>query len=361
MVTRAHGPGFVVALSAALALTACRPSLAGKPSLVDGPRVLAVKSLPAEAGPNAQVSYEVLYVDVDGPADASKIDWALCSARKPIAAPGSVAQACYARSSSVLTALGAGATVKGTLAKDVCQVFGPTPPVPMPGEPNGRPADPDTTGGYYQPVRLLTEVSGEPDTYDVGTTRLVCGLGGATIDQLGEYNDSYRPNENPLLQRLVLTPRESGGKDVTLSDASAAGASVVVKAGAQVTLHAHWASCPVKSKCGDGICGAHEDVTKCSADCTTPKGCTGAEPYVFFDPVTRAITPRRESIRISWFATDGEFEHDRTGRSESDAELSTSDNTWTAPTVAGAVSLWVVIRDDRGGVGWHSYKLDVQR
>ena len=60
-----------------------------------------------------------------------------------------------------------------------------------------------------------------------------------------------------------------------------------------------------------------------------------------------------------WFATAGTFDEDHTGREEGDVAPST-DNAWTAPSSAGQVHLWAVIRDDRGGVGWRSFTIDVR-
>jgi hypothetical protein len=347
-------------LMAALCSAACRPSIEGRASLVDRDVVLAVRSLPVEAKPDAPVAYEALFVGPDGPADAKTLDWASCSARKPLAASGSVALACFEPSGAALTALGAGAMVTGKVAKDACQLFGPTPPPPMKGEPNGRPADADTTGGYYQPVRVRLHAPGEPDAYSVGTTRLICGLGGATQEQASDYGKRYHLNENPALDSVVL---RRSGHDEALPLQSASMSTVQVRASEHVTLRASWATCPTKAKCGDGICGGSEDAMSCSNDCgvPVPKGCTGSEPYVAFDTVQREIAERREAIRISWYANDGSFEHDRTGSSEADAAIVVSENEWTAPNTTGDVLLWVVIRDDRGGVGWQSYKLAVHR
>jgi hypothetical protein len=35
------------------------------------------------------------------------------------------------------------------------------------------------------------------------------------------------------------------------------------------------------------------------------------------------------------------------------------DDGWTAPSTAGVVHVWVVLRDARGGAGWGSYSLQV--
>jgi hypothetical protein len=67
----------------------------------------------------------------------------------------------------------------------------------------------------------------------------------------------------------------------------------------------------------------------------------------------------RESMRVSWYSNAGSFQDDRTGRSESEFETNT-DNIWTAPDTAGVVTVWVVLRDSRGGIAWRSYRIQVQ-
>ena len=65
-------------------------------------------------------------------------------------------------------------------------------------------------------------------------------------------------------------------------------------------------------------------------------------------------------MRVSWFATRGTVDKDHTGRLESESDETSSDNIWTAPEETGPVFMWVVLRDDRGGVDWQSFKVDVQ-
>ena len=67
----------------------------------------------------------------------------------------------------------------------------------------------------------------------------------------------------------------------------------------------------------------------------------------------------REAIRVSWFATGGALDTDTGGRAESEADQATIENTWTAPATAGEARLWLVVRDDRGGVGWQGYRVRV--
>jgi hypothetical protein len=263
---------------------------------------------------------------------------------------------------------------------DSCRVFGPFPPEPLPGEPPSRPADPDTTGGYYQPVRLLVPTSGG-DAYSVGVTRLDCGIIGATQEQSAEYNKRHTPNANPEISSValeranganetlsvapgspselsdggadaVVTSLDAGG-DGSLPDSGAAGATdagtlprIAVTPGEQVTFHAKWASCPAPCS---------------NASCPSPTACSGSEAYVDLDLSAHRLVDRRESIRVSWFATDGTFDHDRTGRSEAEATTPNTDNAWTAPSAPADVHMWLVIRDDRGGVGFSTYVIHVGR
>ena len=43
--------------------SACRPNLGNPPSIVDGPRILAIRGTPPEAAPGASVTYDILAVD----------------------------------------------------------------------------------------------------------------------------------------------------------------------------------------------------------------------------------------------------------------------------------------------------------
>jgi len=386
-----------LALTTALAGTGCKPELEGRASLVRSDRVLAVQSSPAEVtltgASSPAVRYTALYVGAGAVPDPAGLSFAFCTARKPLAVNSPVAPECLSPSGPGLEPIGSGASLQGAVPSDGCRMFGPSPSDPKPGEPPSRPADPDTTGGYYQPVRVLFPgEDGEPG-YAVGVTRLDCGLGGATQEQILDFNNRYRPNENPAVDTFVL--RRSDGHDEPFAEG--ADARLPVAPGERVTLQVSWAKCPVVAVCGDGICGIGEAATctasstgctacpadcappegcdaaaggsstgtmgapaSSAADCTLPHGCTGSEPYVSLDPAARAIVDRREAIRVSWFATDGEFEHDRTGRTEEEADDASSENAWTAPAAIGDVHVWVVVRDDRGGVGFREATIDVQ-
>jgi hypothetical protein len=338
-------------------LIACKPDLEGRPSLVSEPRVLAIRSTPADAKPGASILYEALYVGPDDSPDPSALGWAFCVEAKPLAVSGPISPECLVSAGDTLVQLGQGASAEGSLPDQGCRQFGPTPPEAKPGEPPVRPADADTTGGYYQPVRLLVPSEPDPD-YAVGVTRLSCGISGATQAQAADYNRRYRANENPRIQTLSVT-RASGRSETLNLDEGAA--PLEIGSNETVTLRVVWPDCPEEPACGDGICSPGETLADCQDDCQEPRGCEGSEPYTVFDPVRRELFDRRESLRVSWFATAGTFEHDRTGRPESEADVSYSENEWTAPRELGAVQLWMVIRDDRRGVGWQRASVTVGR
>ena len=341
-----------------LAMLGCTPDLPSGASLIDSPRLLAIRTEPAEAAPKGNsatdMTWSALYVGPDGDQDPSVLGWALCDERKPLATAGEISPECLVPKSISLVDLGNGASVTGSLPEDGCRLFGPNPPPPAPGEPAARPTDPDSTGGFYQPLRVA-ESKGESYAYSVGLTRISCGLARVSAEDTTAYQQRYRANENPTLSSVVASP---GNGETPLTDD--AGTTLSATTGSHFVFRASWPDCPQTSTCGDGICGANEDKTNCADDCTDPHGCAGSEPYVAFDLASQQVVDRREGMRVSWYATSGTFEHDRSGRTEDQASVPYADNTWTAPDHAGDVHVWVVVRDDRGGVDWGSYLVHVQ-
>ena len=253
-------------LAALVLVAACTPALVDDSALVTEPRILAIAAEPAEAAPGSTVQVTALTTDA-GLAPA----WHFCTTRHPIAEPGSIDPACLADATAPA---GTGATITATLPAKGCELFGPDQPPPTVDQPAGRPADPDGTGGYYQPIR-----AGEAD---IGFVRITCNLAGATPAQAREFRERTRPNANPAITGATL-------------DGDA--------------LHVAW---------------------------------DPPETYVYFDPEHHELVDRDEQYRVSWFATDGAFATNHTG---------TGDNRWTG---APGSTLWIVVRDDRGGVAWRT-------
>jgi hypothetical protein len=347
---------------------ACQPEFNERTSLVADARILAVRSDPAEGPPGTMVSYSALVGDVSGTNTSLDIQWDFCTLPKPVSELNDVSTRCFSPDEDILEHFeSTGVAVAHAIPTmpNACNQFGPDVPDT---KPPGRPADPDATGGFYQPLRLLVN---RGDHYDLtlAETRIACHLPGATSEVVRDYNQRYRLNENPEVKALTATS-PSLARVVDLKPESEGDSGLAVPRGATVRLAASWDSCPIEPACGNGFCEGREVPDKdtadrtgqvfCAEDCTMPKGCSGAEAYVSFDLSTRLLGARREAMRVSWYANGGALTDDRTGRSEEEASLTSSENTWTAPAQAGTVTLWVVIRDSRGGLNWKAYRVTVQ-
>ncbi|MGE5182522.1 MAG: hypothetical protein ACM31C_10690 [Acidobacteriota bacterium] len=277
-------------------LAACEPSLDQRLAIVKEPRVLAIVSEPAEAKPGAAASYSIVIGSPDGPLAAVPA-WSLCTAPKPPTEDNAVSAACTDDPSALAPLAGPMATIPS----DACTLFGPDVP------PGGfRPRDPDPTGGYYQPV--LADASDAGAELAFGFTRITCNLPAAPPDVAHDYQTMYVANHNPTLDPPQLP--------------------AAVPASSTITLVASW-----------------------PAD--------AAESYLYFDVRTQALVTRRESMRVSWFATGGTLAVDASAVAEDDAATEVS-TTWRTPATPGPAWLWFVLRDSRGGIATQAVAVTVR-
>jgi hypothetical protein len=323
------GPWLLLGALGAGAL-GCEPTFDDRNSEVLERRVLAIRATPAQVKPSASVKLSALVVEPSGTLKKFALDWAFCKAPKPVAETNDVSALCLEYSGEQLDELGRRATVTGTMPEDACRLFGPDVPPSMADEPAGRPTDPDSTGSYFQPLRVLANSEPKP-IVALGQVGLICGLPALTGEQLFEYQKRVRVNEHPAISSLLI----DGDASQPLSVDDGETTPVSVKAGEQIKLRLTW--------------------PECSADAA----CAGAETYVYYDPLARRLVDRREAMRVSWFSGVGSFEDDHTGRREDETD-SFSDGSWTAPAAPGLAHLWVVLRDSRGGVDWQSYVVNVE-
>ena len=287
-----------------LATATCAPSLGPGDSLVTSTRILAVRAAPAEATPGTKVTFTALVASPGGTVPAADIDWSFCSAPKPITEDNVVASACL--TASALVPAGAGPATTAVLPTDGCSLFGAdTPSTGL------RPRDPDVTGGYYQPLRV--SLAGAEDAFALA--RIHCHLAQADAATASAFAAAYELNRNPKLLPLEAT---ADGAPVALG---------AIPSGRRITLAASW-----------------------TVD--------SAEAFALFDAPSGTVLRRRESMRVAWYASDGVFDTESTGRTASDPATST-DNGWTAPSTAGTVRVWIVLRDVRGGVDFAEYGLVV--
>jgi hypothetical protein len=314
--------GLLVAL---VVVAACKPTLDEEVSRVDAPRILAVQADPPDAKPGETVTLRALYTN-GSVASAAALDWSFCVARRALAEPTALSAACLTGADGALVPLGSAPEVRGVVPTDTCRSFGPDRPLGKPGEPAGRAADPDGTGGYYQPG--IVRAPGAADA--LFEVRIRCGLAGATQSDVAEFERTYLPNANPAIDRVVVTRGER-------AESVADGGEIVVAPGEVLRVKVAWPECAPGVTCG------------------------GAEHYPAFDPALRALTQRRESMRVSWLATQGHFADARSGRAEDDVATSV-ETSWTAPAspLAGPPALlWFVLRDARGGTGLRSLRVRV--
>lgn len=343
-----------------VALSACVPDFSTDLSELREPRLLAVAADPPEAAAGKPVKLTALVATPEGAAEPP-LDWSLCLARKSLTELGPVSPVCLgltpARSESagaggadggdepdeLLQPLGSGESVQAQLDKDVCKLFGPLRPPPTMGQAGGRPVDPDVTGGFYQPI--VATLGRVPS---LGSIRLDCDPVNVNRDDALAYRRQYRVNENPRIASLSVQRGEARA-DLTSE------APVEVKAGSSLQLRADWAECPDSSTCGDGYCTAEEDATSCASDCAagTAHGCSGAERYVWYNRESNRIEPRHEAISVAWYTSSGHFDNEQTGVDEAHAgSIRRSDNVWQVGRAAGTATVWVVVRDSRGGQSW---------
>jgi hypothetical protein len=329
-----------------LASVGCVPDLEEDLSQLREPRLLALGATPAEAREGQTTTLRALVAAPEG-SIAPTPDFRLCVARKPLTELGPVNPVCLEDddgSGSAVQALGSGLEVSAALPKDACKLFGPLRPAPVEGEPSGRPVDPDVSGGFYQPF-----VADLASVLSIGGIRIDCDLATASRDDSSIYRQRYRPNENPLITRVDLL---DDGDTLLLDDR---GSRRQVRAGATLELSAGWDDCPTESTCGDGFCTANEDRVSCAEDCTEPHGCGGSEQYFWYDAKGRAVKARREGLVVAWYASRGRFAEEQTGFDEAQAASARrTRNRWMVGDQPGLATVWLVIRDSRGGQSWRS-------
>jgi hypothetical protein len=280
---------------------ACAPTLTSTDSLVTSPRILAVRAEPAEAKPGALITFDALVAAPPG-APTGVPAWSFCLAPKPLTEDNVVSDACF--DTSALRVAGEGATITASTPSNGCSLFGPDAPA------GGlRPRDPDSTGGYYQPVRV--DLGAADPT--LALARISCDLASASAASAAAFAQLYVPNENPRLLPLIASV---GGSTVALD---------AVPVGTRVDLTVAW---PASS----------------------------AETYAYYDEASDTVGTKRESMTLAWYSSSGPLDREATGRAGDDMATFSS-NAWTAPPSAGTSQLWIVLRDSRGGVDFASYRL----
>jgi len=309
---------FIPAILAASIALGCKPSVGQAPSLITDYTLLAVMGEPPEAKPGDTVTYSYLLAAPPpvGTVSDPTAGWDVCLTPKPPAENNSVASACDPPTPGTTPGL----TFSTPIPTNACQLFGPIAPPVQAGKPAIRPRDPDSTGGYYLPVRVKFSDLTTGDVAGFAFERIGCGLANAAISVVNDYNKSYQANNDPGI----------------------AGTDLVAVSGTRTNLDT------VQPTVAPGE----------SVDFVATFTDGSAETFPVLAPGGDALVDQRESLHLSWFATSGSFVHDRTGVASTDVATSTT-NTWKAPNEAMTVFVWLVLRDSRGGTAFKSYQLTV--
>ena len=286
------------------------------PSLITDYALLAVKGDPAEAKPDENVVYSFLLASPEGTVTDTTAGWDVCETPKPPAESNSVAGACNPPEPGAAT----GQTFAAPVLTKACMLFGPIAPPVATGQPSIRPRDPDSTGGYYLPVRVKFPDLATGSLTGFAFERISCNLANAATDLVAEYDKRYQPNNDPGIATTDVS--RADGSSFNLDSGSP-----TIAPGESVVFQATFA---------DG----------------------SAETFPVLNPTGDALVDQTEDLYMSWFATSGSFEHDRTGVAGTQTATSTS-NAWRAPGTAMPVYLWLVLRDSRGGTAFRSYSIQV--
>jgi hypothetical protein len=293
---------------ACLPAVSCVDTFERRPSNIDRVRLLAIRAEPAEARPGESVQLTALVVGSNGIVDlaAQAPKWSFCLRRPAAAAYNAVADECGELDGPPLVAAAIGTNPSVKLPIDGCKIFGSEPPPPQAGEPPIGPGYPDTSGGFYQPLRLDAE--GAPLGF--GGVRIRCALFQAAVDTARDFRDRYVTNRNPDFLAIEL-----------------ANARTTVAPGESIEVVGRYAP-------------------------------ASRERYVVYEPKSQTVQDRVETLKLSWFTTRGSFSSDATAASStSEEEMRT---VYTAPNDPGVTHLYGVLRDERGGVSYLALDLEVR-
>ncbi len=295
-------------------LVACAPDLTVHASRVVAPRVVAVRGDPAEARPGATVTLTATVVQPAGTPVTPTVRWRACLAARSPSESGSIASACLGDDDAgALAPLGGATTatqVTVTIPADACARIGPQTPAANNGEARTRAPDPDVTGGWQLPVRL-----------DLAA-------GNATETMFARYRVRCLPPDVPGATAAAWATRYVNDANPALT-----GVFAVVD-GAPRGLPRD-ATTPVDL-------GALRDVPVLAL-----WDAASAERYVRVDPATRALVERTEALELTWYTDGGSFARDRT---VPDASGTASANVLHLDAGVTSARVWVVLRDERGGV-----------
>lgn len=287
-------------------IASCKSEADIPPWIVQEPRVLAVRTVPAEARPNQAVKREVLAVDAQGHRLTLAPQFFRCEIPKLLGERTSIGQACL--QGHGLLPIPADAPIDPL----ACKRFGPTPDPPEDEEALlPRPTAPDMSGGYYSPEHL--RLSG-PNLHLSAffRVRTRCDLLGATREVFDAFEAHYAPNRAPNLALAELSPPSQKVED-------------------RWELHL-----PI------GV------PTKIALQVAAVE----SELYAIYRIPSNRIDPARETLTLRWFASGATLARSEERKDSIDLDRTSAFENELTLGPAGRASVWLVLQDDRGGTSW---------
>jgi hypothetical protein len=284
----------------------CGPDFDRSIALLATDRILAVRAEPPESLPGGVVTYTAVAATGNGMDGNAEIVWAFCATPPAPTEDSPVSAACVAGEADTIAT---GIEVTLATPTDACRRFGPLGMPTQAGAAPPRPAPPDATGGFYQPLRL-----GWHDTVSVVRERLTCDPTGVSLDLAQAYRAARTSNHNPQLLPLVAT---IAGEPADLG---------ALPPRAAVDLVASW---PPES----------------------------VESYVTLDAGRATLDWASERLWVAWFVTAGALAADV---SQAAPIETTAGNRLTVPGTPGTFYLWAILHDDRGGTDFATVEMAVR-
>jgi len=321
---KSPAPIGIAILTVATALSACGGDDLGTYNQLDRLRVLAVRADPPDIGPGQSTTLTPLVYAPNG--EVPTYTWSWC----PYTLPRESGFACAVTQQQLQQtaddAVGAGVITVAPFELG----SGQTATLPYLADPAVLRAFCSELAGRATATSALPVCE---DAFEI-TVRLQVRTANAEVDAIKRvrlaFDASGATNTNPVLGTLhAATGEDASEQDATALPSNGSG-SLAANAS-----HRLWV-----------------DVPESSLESFVP------DP----DPATpdEVPSPVRETHYLTWFVTAGETDTQRTAFIDGEVSLDVlRENVWTLPAgaevPAGRASLWLVLRDERGGVSWSQY------
>lgn len=283
-----------------IALCACGPSF-DPPELLNRTRLLAVAAEPPELGAGEKTTLRAL---VYPPKAAVTLEWAYCTQATTTTAVAPTASDCIENETApFLTPIGDGESIEFT----------------MPAFPPTQFGLPDSSFGVYLPIRVRLKEKGVLVETGIYRLRYTLPIPGVMLPK----------NQNPKLLGLYQVPDTAPSTGPTTQPLD------------ETTPYPWDGKTPLKLRAAltDGSIETYQTV---SGDLKNP-----------------TLKPANETIDFQWYGDTGKWSPPTTGPERPNTELAL-DPKKPAPATDRPIHIYIIARDERGGVAWLHRELKYQ-